>query len=361
MDTRPDTPPNRRDATASPVQSLRWAAAAAALAIAGFVGLSATSADAQSVGELQSRIDAAQSDAQNLASQIELGSAQLATARQQAVSASIREAQLSAVLADGEEREAQLQAEVEEATQRLAEARARLQRAQDALADRLVAIYKGSTPDETQLLLNAQGYDDLTTRATLLRRIQESDTDLAVRVRELRTDVADRLADVEEARDAQAAHNDEVAAARDQIAAARAQAESRAAALTAARDEQAAAMSSLQSQVDGWEQQVQEVQEAQAAAAAEAQTAPAAEAQETVAGWVGDWAIPSAIVMCESGGNYGAVNPGSGAGGAYQILPSTWQLYGGSGLPQNASPAEQNRIAALIWADSGASAWECAG
>ena len=65
--------------------------------------------------------------------------------------------------------------------------------------------------------------------------------------------------------------------------------------------------------------------------------------------------------MCESGGNYGALNPSSGAGGAYQILPSTWQLYGGKGLPHEASPAEQDAIAAQIWADSGPGAWVCAG
>jgi muramidase (phage lysozyme) len=63
--------------------------------------------------------------------------------------------------------------------------------------------------------------------------------------------------------------------------------------------------------------------------------------------------------MCESGGNYSAVNPSSGAGGAYQILPSTWELYGGQGEPQNAPKAEQDRIAAEIWADSGPSAWVC--
>ena len=77
--------------------------------------------------------------------------------------------------------------------------------------------------------------------------------------------------------------------------------------------------------------------------------------------WFGDWAIPEAIVMCESGGNFEAVNPSSGAGGAYQILPSTWELYGGEGLPQDASPEQQTEIAAQIWADSGAAAWECAG
>ena len=64
--------------------------------------------------------------------------------------------------------------------------------------------------------------------------------------------------------------------------------------------------------------------------------------------------------MCESGGNYGALNPSSGAGGAYQILPSTWDLYGGQGEPQDAPKAEQDRIAAEIWADSGGGAWVCA-
>ena len=47
----------------------------------------------------------------------------------------------------------------------------------------------------------------------------------------------------------------------------------------------------------------------------------------------GPYAIPTYIVMCESGGNYRAYNASSGAGGAYQILPSTWETYGGEGLP----------------------------
>jgi peptidoglycan hydrolase-like protein with peptidoglycan-binding domain len=73
----------------------------------------------------------------------------------------------------------------------------------------------------------------------------------------------------------------------------------------------------------------------------------------------GGYSIPSQIVQCESGGNYSAVNPSSGAGGAYQILPSTWQAYGGQGLPQDASPAEQSRIASEIYARQGSSAWSC--
>lgn len=73
----------------------------------------------------------------------------------------------------------------------------------------------------------------------------------------------------------------------------------------------------------------------------------------------GGYSIPSGIVQCESGGNYGAVNPSSGAGGAYQILPSTWQAYGGQGLPENAPRAEQDRIAGEIYARQGGSAWTC--
>jgi Transglycosylase-like domain len=71
------------------------------------------------------------------------------------------------------------------------------------------------------------------------------------------------------------------------------------------------------------------------------------------------YSIPASIVMCESGGNYRAVNPSSGAGGAYQILPSTWAAYGGTGLPQNAPPAEQDAIAAKIYATAGPSQWSC--
>lgn len=73
----------------------------------------------------------------------------------------------------------------------------------------------------------------------------------------------------------------------------------------------------------------------------------------------GNYSIPSGIVECESGGDYSAVNPSTGAGGAYQILPSTWQAYGGQGLPEDASPAEQNQIAGEIYANQGPSAWTC--
>jgi hypothetical protein len=44
----------------------------------------------------------------------------------------------------------------------------------------------------------------------------------------------------------------------------------------------------------------------------------------------------------ESGGNYTAVNPKSGAGGAFQFVPSTWRQYGSQlGIDLNAYPTAQ--------------------
>ncbi len=311
--------------------------------------LPAANSGAQSVEQLNSQIASAQSQAQGLGAEIDAKTAQVAAAHSQAAAAAAREAQLSAVLVQGQQREAELAARVQQTQAQLAKAKAHLRRAVAALSARLVSVYKGDAPDATALLLNSRGFDELANRAELLGRIENADAALAATVRRLRDQVAAELAQVKEARAQAIAFNQRVAAARDQIASVRASAEAQAAQLEQARAAQAAALSSLQSQVSSWEQQVQQ-----------AQQVSAAQAQQTVSSWFGDWAIPQAIVMCESGGNFGAVNPSSGAGGAYQILPSTWSLYGGGGSPQSASPQRQSQIASQIWADSGPSAWACA-
>ncbi|HSI81424.1 MAG TPA: transglycosylase family protein [Solirubrobacterales bacterium] len=324
----------------------RLALAGAVLATSASLG--APGSSAQSIDELNAKISAAEADARELAARIDARTGALAAASERAQAAALREAELAAVLARSRAREAQLAAESDAAERELAIARARLRRATDALAARLVAIYKSGMPDAASLLLNADGFDDLVSRADLLNRIREADASLVARVRTLRAEVADRLAALEGARAEAEAHADRVAEAHAEIASVRAAAESEAAALVAARQSQRAALAELQSQVGTWTSEVQRLEQVSAE-----------QAQQTVANWVGDWAIPRSIVTCESGGNFGALNPSSGAGGAYQILPSTWRAYGGNGLPHQASPAEQHRIAAQIWRDSGSAAWVC--
>ena len=67
-----------------------------------------------------------------------------------------------------------------------------------------------------------------------------------------------------------------------------------------------------------------------------------------------------AIAACESGGNY-STNTGNGFYGAYQFTQSTWASVGGSGNPAAASPAEQDRRAAMLYAREGASPWPVCG
>ena len=69
-----------------------------------------------------------------------------------------------------------------------------------------------------------------------------------------------------------------------------------------------------------------------------------------------DWAN---IRQCESGGNY-SINTGNGYYGAYQFDLSTWRSVGGSGLPSNASPAEQDARALALWRSRGWGPWACA-
>ena len=67
-----------------------------------------------------------------------------------------------------------------------------------------------------------------------------------------------------------------------------------------------------------------------------------------------------AIAACESGGNYSA-NTGNGFFGAYQFTQSTWASVGGTGNPAAASPAEQDRRAAMLYAQQGTSPWPVCG
>ncbi len=66
--------------------------------------------------------------------------------------------------------------------------------------------------------------------------------------------------------------------------------------------------------------------------------------------------ILARIRMREAGGNY-ATNTGNGYYGAYQFSLGTWRGVGGSGLPSDASPAEQDMRAQMLYDERGCSPW----
>jgi hypothetical protein len=68
-----------------------------------------------------------------------------------------------------------------------------------------------------------------------------------------------------------------------------------------------------------------------------------------------------AIAACESGGNPEAVSPEGTYMGLFQFDQGTWESVGGTGLPTEASAAEQEYRAALLYSEAGSSPWPICG
>ena len=319
------------------------------------LGSAAGRAGATEAEKLETKLAAAREQAGALSAELQSTTAALGSAEAEAEEAAAREEELSSLLAEGRERAAELARKLEATERRLAEEKARLRRSRQILAQRLVAIYETGTPTTADLVFASGDYQDFVARSDYLRAISESDSALADRVAEVRATVEQQVQRVEELAAEARAYAEELEQAQAEIGEVREAAEAAAARLQSLSASREASLATLKSDIARWVDQIQAVR------AAEAREATEAEAEEEVGRWLGGpYSIPTYIVMCESGGNYSALNPSSGAGGAYQIIPSTWEAYGGKGLPHEAPKAEQDRIAAEIWADSGGSAWVCA-
>jgi peptidoglycan hydrolase CwlO-like protein len=156
----------------------------------------------------------------------------------------------AAVEAELEEKEAELDAAtaaLEKEEEHLEEVREKLQRAIGVLRDRLVAIYEAGSPDIVNAILESENWSDMAAQTEYLNRIQSYDDAVVGRVKTLRDEVrsaverlADKRAEIEEARDAVAAIEREVAAARQE-------AEARFAELKAAQAERREALEALES------------------------------------------------------------------------------------------------------------------
>ena len=158
--------------------------------------------------------------------------------------------QLTAEVAALRNREAAVQAQLAEAEAQLAEdqnnlqiLRERLDRTVGVLEKRLVDIYKSDEPDAVSVVLDANGFDDALGRYEYLQRIQQENSEVVARVRDLRDDTA---ATVERMR----ATRDAIAAKRAELAETRAELEARQAQLVAARDRSQRALDRVEGHVE---------------------------------------------------------------------------------------------------------------
>jgi peptidoglycan hydrolase CwlO-like protein len=318
----------------------------AGLAVAAVAALGINLAGAKDPS-LQDKIDAAKNDAGQLSDRVDAQTARISSLTAQAHQAGAHAMELNAQVQTAEARSHELATQLDTAERQLDQLRGRYAEAVKELDQRLVAIYESEAPDYVTVLLNSNGFDDLSTRADYLNALHAADMRIADRVASLRDQVAGnvhRVADLKQQSDQEAS---QLTAAKTSFEASQQAANLGAAAVAAARTGTQSSLSDAQGQVAQLEQEQAAQQQSSSSSGSAAYLG-------------GPYSIPTYIVMCESGGNYRALNSSSGAGGAYQILPSTWAAYGGQGAPQDAPKAEQDRIAAEIWRDSGPSAWSCA-
>jgi len=205
--------------------------------------------------------------------------------------------QLTGEVAALRTREAAVQEELDQAEAELAAEqhdlrilRERLDRTVKALEDRLVDIYMADEPSAISVVLQSDGYDDALGRYEYLQRIQDRNSEIVGRVRELRDDTAATVERVRATRDSIAAKKAELVRTREQL-------EAREAQLDAARARSRKALTRIDGHVDHLESDVSDIQkkiQEQLAAASGVSPLPAGPIQGGSAGFI--WPVNGPIV-----------------------------------------------------------------
>jgi murein DD-endopeptidase MepM/ murein hydrolase activator NlpD len=183
----------------------------------------------------------------------------------------------------------QAEAELEAEQHDLRILRERLDRTVKALEDRLVDIYKADEPSAVSIVLESDGYDDALSRYEYLQRIQDQNSEIVGRVRELRDDTAATVERVRSTRDSIAAKKAELVRTRQEL-------ESREAQLDAARSRSKEALSRVndhQNHLEGDVSDLQDKIQAQLAAASGVPILPAGPIQGGSAGFI--WPVNGPI------------------------------------------------------------------
>ncbi|MGO9881835.1 MAG: transglycosylase family protein [Solirubrobacteraceae bacterium] len=346
------------------------AALIAALALTGIARQAP--AGAATLGQLNSQLGTVQSRQQHLSSSVNSLSGLISSLSSQIQLVQTREAAVRAQLVTDRADLARATVALKREQAIVLKLRRRLAWARMLLSRQLVSSYEGSQPDLVSVVLNASGFNNLLEQIAFLDRAEHQQQVVIALTRQ-----AKREADAAAVRLTKLEVSDRRIAAAATLRANALQGmnellQSRQGALQRARYAQQLALDAAQAEGQRLESRIARIRAQQAAAAAAARAAAAAQSapQAPVGspsappslGPSGGWAIPYAIVLCESGGQNLPPNS-AGASGYYQIIPSTWRLFGGTGpAAYLASKAEQDAVATRIWnGGAGASNWVCAG
>jgi peptidoglycan hydrolase CwlO-like protein len=306
------------------------------------------SSGAQSAGELQERIDSKRSTEQQLEASVSNFAAIAARLERQVAIIERKRAQVQAELDANERKLARIKADLLRERKRLARLKRRYAFSKEVLSRRLREMYVAGKPDIVTVVLTSRGFADLLERGEFMRRIKEQDERIVQAVRRARNESQRATKRLGRLKVRQQRITDAVRKQHDALARMGELLASRKAAAERVRAARAAALKDARGSRRRLEKELARLQGEQSSAMSHY-------------GPGGPWAIPWSIVQCESGG-YNHPPNWAGASGYYQIIPSTWSGFGGSGPHAYlASKAEQDRVATRIWnGGAGARNWDCA-
>ncbi len=302
----------------------------------------------QSENGLRDRIDAQRGREQTLSSSVaRLGRLERATAREVA----ILERRVAAVQAELGAAETVLASTERRRNGQRARAlrlRARLAQSREKLSTLLRERYTGGRPDIITVVLHSDGFAQLLETVDFLKRVQAQDERITDTVQGARRDALSQRRVLTKLATQRRVAAEAVRRRHAALATIAAGLQERRARLAAARRTRAALLRGTRAERRRAERALTRL------------LAQRARALKAV-GPGGPWAIPWPVVQCESGGQNLPPNS-AGASGFYQFMPATWRGLGGS-TPHAylAAKAEQDRLAAQLWAGgSGAHNWVCA-
>jgi murein DD-endopeptidase MepM/ murein hydrolase activator NlpD len=170
--------------------------------------------------------------------------------------------------------------------------RAQLRRSLNVLRNRLVGIYRSGQADFVTVLLESDGFDDLLSRYEYLRRVEEQDSSIVGRVRDLRNGTIVTVDRVTEDRN-------EIESKKAELVRTRTELEAREADLAAARDTKAAALDEVNSNIDHLGADVSDLQDQiqqqiqQASSTPGVTPLPAGPVQGASGGWI--WPVSGTL------------------------------------------------------------------
>jgi septal ring factor EnvC (AmiA/AmiB activator) len=323
------------------------------------IGQSAT-AGAASISQLNSQLSHEQARQQGLSSSVSHLSQSISALSSQIALVESRESAVRAELDHDRAALSRIRLQRDREQQLVTLLKARLARARLILSRQLVSAYENDRPDLMSVILESKGFTELLENIDFLRRAEQQQSSIITDTRQAKAqaDAAERRLAKLETSELQIT---QAAAARDRaLAGMNSLLQSKQSAVQRARAAQQAALSASRAKGQQLQSDIAKLHAQQAAAQQAAASANFSPGPALGAG--GGFVIPLAIVMCESGGQNLPPNS-AGASGYYQILPSTWKLFGGTGPAAYLAPkSEQDAVAARIWnGGKGASNWVCAG